>query len=700
MVLRSAIANCEADSGDTGRWREFTNIKVHDGTKISDMLCVRDLGAHRPNYFHVSPLILDGTGHTVESAGELTKGALGQNGSGPPVLAFTHYRVDRSTKADEDLSNAVKKMTIRGDNAGNQGLPVWVYGNYWAEYDPKYPGDVSRSKELLMGIGARFGTTGSILDVANARPGQMSLRGSTIRIGIDDGKSPKFPSTVQLCQSLIEAKGHAVSAHIPGRIPETMPNSDLAQRRLAAWLQNCQSNHPQCGLQKGSAKLPTRVIDVLSHSRVVKLVEGQGNQGQYVALSHTWGKTPRLVTTRQTLEDLEMGIAVSFLPKTFQDAIQITRQLKIQYLWIDCLCIVQDPEEWEKEAAAMTEVYRNAEITISASASSDSYSGCFVDRTNTTFPSLPSRSLGIEPASDPHTPAGGFTLTVFPPRAPGKPLRIHFSEDWLPGSLTARPQDARVGAFGKDIDPIAPEPLSSRGWTLQERLLSRRIIHFASDQMYFECEAGMVSECGFKLPNSQFSMLNCVAAELSPPSTGEKGVSFVLGQHVDAGGGPRRRRGWLSLVENYSKRQLSNAEDKLTAIAGVARYLADATGDTYLGGLWRRRLLEDLFWRVQTHEEWVERVEGDGFILVAKTGALIGSVSRPAEYRAPSWSWASIDAPVKFITLSHSRLVCQPRLCFNTLSGKDPYGRLKDGIVDMDVRIYILPPHSHGMSER
>jgi hypothetical protein len=252
-----------------------------------------------------------------------------------------------------------------------------------------------------------------------------------------------------------------------------------------------------------------------------------------------------------------------------------------------------------------------------------------------------------------------------------------------------------VGFFGKRIDPIALEPLSSRGWTLQERLLSRRTIHLASDQMYFECEEEMVSECGFKIPNSQFSMFNCVEAEISPPPTGEIGVSFVVGQHAHGGGGPRRQRGWLSLVENYSKRQLSNAEDKLTAIAGVARYLAGATGDTYLGGLWRRHLLADLLWRVQTHEELVERVESDGVVLVAKTGALIGSASRPAKYRAPSWSWASIDAPVKFISLSHSQLVCQPRVCFNRPSGEDPFGRLEDGILDIDVRIYIS--HSHGM---
>lgn len=417
------------------------------------------------------------------------------------------------------------------------------------------------------------------------------------------------------------------------------------------------------------------------------LVESQGSHGQYVALSHTWGKTPRLVTTAENLTDLKLGIAVSFLPKTFQDAIKITRRLKIKYLWIDCLCIIQDAKDWEREAASMTTVYRDAYITISASASSDSYSGCFPTRSpGSSYPSLSALSLGNESVGSPHPRIDdGVTLTKPLGNPPGNVLRIHLSEDWLPGSLTPLPQDVRVGYFGRDVDPLASEPLSTRGWTLQERLLSRRVIHFATDRMYFECETELFSECGFKMPNvTKWSIPQCIAAHQVARPGPREGISFIVGQHVTADG-PEKHHGWLSLVEDYSKRKLTDPQDKLTAIAGVARLLAQETGDQYLGGIWRLHLMEDLAWRVQTHEEWTELVQLDPPVEIARTGALIGSASRPAGHRAPSWSWASVDAPVKFIPLSRRNTVCLPRYCWIEPSGDDQFGRLKNGSLDIDV---------------
>ncbi|KIM94483.1 hypothetical protein OIDMADRAFT_82724, partial [Oidiodendron maius Zn] len=69
------------------------------------------------------------------------------------------------------------------------------------------------------------------------------------------------------------------------------------------------------------------------------------------------------------------------LTKTFQHAVQITRALKVRYLWIDSLCIVQDDDgEWESQSANMGLVYANAKCVISASASRDSNGGCFMPK--------------------------------------------------------------------------------------------------------------------------------------------------------------------------------------------------------------------------------------------------------------------------------------------------------------------------------
>jgi hypothetical protein len=66
---------------------------------------------------------------------------------------------------------------------------------------------------------------------------------------------------------------------------------------------------------------------------------------------------------------------------------------------------------------------------------------------------------------------------------------------------------------------------------------------------------------------------------------------------------------------------------------------------------------------------------------------VIGTVSRPAEYRAPSWSWASIDAPVKFNALSYSNLVAYVEDYHTEPAGADEFGRVSDGRVDLRVRL-------------
>ena len=58
----------------------------------------------------------------------------------------------------------------------------------------------------------------------------------------------------------------------------------------------------------------------------------------------------------------------------------------------------------------------------------------------------------------------------------------------------------KIGQFGQTFDPLDGEALSTRGWALQERLLSRRILHYASDQMYFECQEGILAEDGASFP--------------------------------------------------------------------------------------------------------------------------------------------------------------------------------------------------------
>jgi hypothetical protein len=74
----------------------------------------------------------------------------------------------------------------------------------------------------------------------------------------------------------------------------------------------------------------------------------------------------------------EAGINIHTMPKTFQDAVKVTRALGISYIWIDSLCIVQDSsEDWLKESQQMESVYSNSYCNIAATKSADSDGGLF-----------------------------------------------------------------------------------------------------------------------------------------------------------------------------------------------------------------------------------------------------------------------------------------------------------------------------------
>lgn len=117
------------------------------------------------------------------------------------------------------------------------------------------------------------------------------------------------------------------------RIPELDSGSDRSFRRARAWLNDCQNNH-KCRHPPANARLPTRVLDVSFSPSSIALVETRGMLGQYVALSHCWGTSPRLTANKNNFRDLTKGIPISSLPKTFRDAITITQKLQVKYLWI------------------------------------------------------------------------------------------------------------------------------------------------------------------------------------------------------------------------------------------------------------------------------------------------------------------------------------------------------------------------------
>ena len=227
------------------------------------------------------------------------------------------------------------------------------------------------------------------------------------------------------------------------------PISTPAEIPLAReWLHDCLENHNDCSYQS-KTQLPTRVLDLVIPNEVKLIVDSQDTQ-PYATLSHCWGKSQPLRLTSATYDIFQRGILCDSLPKTFQDAVTVSRTLGIRYLWIDSMCILQDSKrDWEEQCVKMSKIYSDSIVTIAGPAAVGSESGFL-------HPREPPCHLTIM-ASD-----GEASSEIF------------ISHDII----------------DEDAYNLAPEPnspLAERGWVLQERLLSRRVLYIGSRNMYLEC---------------------------------------------------------------------------------------------------------------------------------------------------------------------------------------------------------------------
>jgi hypothetical protein len=149
----------------------------------------------------------------------------------------------------------------------------------------------------------------------------------------------------------------------------------IVTSNFAFWMETCLGSHKDC--QKPSRTFnPTRLIEISGPDKIRLYMPAKGETTKWAALTYCWGGIQPLQTNKHTLDDWTINIPVSKLPKTIQDAIITTLKIGLKFLWVDGLCIVQDDgAEMAKEIALMPEIYRNAEVTISAAKSSGSHEG-------------------------------------------------------------------------------------------------------------------------------------------------------------------------------------------------------------------------------------------------------------------------------------------------------------------------------------
>ncbi|KAH8883398.1 HET-domain-containing protein, partial [Thozetella sp. PMI_491] len=167
----------------------------------------------------------------------------------------------------------------------------------------------------------------------------------------------------------------------------------------------------------------------------------------------------------------------------------------------------------------------------------------------------------------------------------------------------------------KWVAEVQSGPVNTRGWVFQERILAPRILHFGSSQLYWECGTLEASETHpTAAENSRMPLISIdlkkSLRKVARGSVWEPARCLEL---------------WGKLLSGYTNTRLTFPGDKLVAMSAIAHTFGDRFGmqpDDYACGLWKPHLPQACLWMISRQE------------------------TRPASYRSPTWSWASVDGMV------------------------------------------------------
>ncbi|KAI1332853.1 heterokaryon incompatibility protein-domain-containing protein [Xylariaceae sp. FL0255] len=315
---------------------------------------------------------------------------------------------------------------------------------------------------------------------------------------------------------------------------ETVPGQDdsdhsraigkyLDYRILRKWIDDCEKHHSsQCHLPRRALgeNLELILIDV-KDMRLVRSSWGT----RYFSLSYVWGSSSAFYTMQSNIRSLEMTNSLAILrerlPRVVNDAISIVDSLHERYLWVNALCIVQDDDALrDRYINEMDRIFSNSVLTIVALDGEDSESP------------LPAVTEPREVSS--------CTTRIDP---------------WV---LVPRPPNL----FDYRQDCL----WSSRSWTFQEDILSRRRLYFSRHQAYWECQEAYGTEDCPKYPKERYSSTNpldriSTEAEYDPVTV------------------------YVGLVKWYSGRSMTYPSDSLNAFAGILATLQDSFAWTFVSAL-------------------------------------------------------------------------------------------------------------------
>jgi hypothetical protein len=287
---------------------------------------------------------------------------------------------------------------------------------------------------------------------------------------------------------------------------------------MKEWLQRCNSEHSHC--KPNTEYLPRRLVSIGSSAEpLLSLVSTQRfdpEKIQYSTLSYCWGSSgiPGK-TTRSNKSSYFESIPTKNLPKTFRDALMISRSLDIPYLWVDALCIVQDDEDdWQAEVTKMSDIYFGSTLTIAASDAEDSTGGFFAHP--------PAADSDEKIAKD---------RTFFMVETSSSDLLVHV--------------ESRGAPDGK------PSILHTRGWTLQEMALSHRTVQFTNSELHWRCRYAYWTESGMI-----YDSLSTVYGNI--PISGDDYIH-------------EPRLTWWKWIESYSARHFTVPSRRFMASLSITR---------------------------------------------------------------------------------------------------------------------------------
>ena len=349
--------------------------------------------------------------------------------------------------------------------------------------------------------------------------------------------------------------------------------------RVKDWIGTCRSRHGDvcekpAWLDKLEPASGLRVIDVVGN-KVIPAVPGC----RYFALSYVWGESAllprRAAALKSNIAKLgeEGGLATLDLPQTIQDAITLTERLGERYLWVDALCIVQDDlEDLQRQTAAMDSVLSGAALTIAAAAGDDSNHG------------LPGLRAG----------SGRKTRR-----------KIRVTEN--------------LSLLGTAEDELRRSSWETRGWTFQERVLSRRMLFFTQSLVSWKCDLDAWSEETILEPEKLEGNFVCLYHTLGPVSATTPRFSV---------------RQLETYINNYTRRTLSYGSDILPAFQGIMHRYEAATGERLHWGLAYRivDMGSSLMWESPASAYLAETERQDLRKLRLNDGTTIHMLY-------PSWSW-------------------------------------------------------------